>query len=458
MPCRRPCRQTGTREMNTPICDFAEQYRNGNAVRMHMPGHKGRPLTGPEPRDITEIPGADELYRSRGIIRESEENAAALFGTGRTVYSAEGSSLCIRAMLYLAALRAREQGLPLRVLAGRNAHRTLMTAAAALDLEIDWVFPAGGEGLLSCRITPETLDSRLDSENYMAVYVTSPDYTGNMADIRGLAAVCRRKGVPLLVDNAHGAYLRYLPEDMHPISLGADMACDSAHKTLSCLTGAAYLHISRNAPEKWAEQAEQAMAFFASTSPSYLILQSLDRMNAELAGSWPERLRQTVCRLDERRGSLQRDGWTITGNEPMKLTVAARNRGLTGTRLAELLQAQGIVCEFADPDFTVLMPSPDTPEEDLDRLEQALRSIPKREPLPGIRFAARKPEKACTIRQAMLSPREEIPVEHAEGRILADPCAGCPPAVPVLIAGERIDAEAVRCFRYYGTETCLVIK
>ena len=104
------------------------------------------------------------------------------------------------------------------------------------------------------------------------------------------------------------------------------------------------------------------------------------------------------------------------------------------------------------------MPSPDTTEEDLERLAQALRSIPKLEPLPGMRFAVRKPEKACTIRQAMLSPREEVSVEQAEGRILADPCAGCPPAVPVLIAGERIDAEAVRCFRYYGTETCMVMK
>ena len=444
--------------MNTPICDFAERYRTGNGVRMHMPGHKGIPLTGPESRDITEIPGADELYHARGIIRESEDNAAALFGTGRTVYSAEGSSLCIRAMLYLAALRAKERGIPLCVLAGRNAHRTLMTAAAALDLEIDWIFPAGGEGLLSCRISPETLEDRLDSGSYMAVYVTSPDYTGNMADIRGLAGVCRRKGVPLLVDNAHGAYLKFLPEDLHPISLGADMACDSAHKTLNCLTGAAYLHISREAPGEWAEQAEQAMAFFASTSPSYLILQSLDRMNAELAGGWPERLRQTVRRLDGLREDLRRDGWTTAGNEPMKLTIAARNRGLTGTHLAGMLQARGIVCEFADPDFTVLMPSPATTEEDLERLAQALRGIPEQEPLPGVRFAVREPEKACSIREAMLSPREEIPVEQAKGRILADPCAGCPPAVPVLIAGERIDAEAIRCFRYYGIGTVMVMK
>ena len=444
--------------MNTPICDFAEQYRKADGVRMHMPGHKGIPLTGPEPWDITEIPGADELYHTRGIIRESEENAAGLFGTGRTVYSAEGSSLCIRAMLYLAALRAREQGLPMRLLAGRNAHRTLMTAAAALDLDIDWIFPAEGEGLLSCRISPETLEERLNRGNYMAVYVTSPDYTGNMADIRGLAHVCRRKGVPLLVDNAHGAYLKFLAEDLHPVSLGADMACDSAHKTLSCLTGAAYLHISREAPTGWAEQAEQAMAFFASTSPSYLILQSLDRMNAELAGGWPVRLRQAVRRLDTLRKELRQDGWTMAGSEPMKLTFAARDRGMTGTCLAELLQAQGITCEFADPDFTVLMPSPGTTERDLERLIQALRGIPKGDPLPGRLFSVREPEKACSVRQAMLSPREEIPVEQAEGRILADPCAGCPPAVPVLIAGERIDAEAVRCFQYYGTETCMVMK
>ena len=114
-------------------------------MRMHMPGHKGRTLLGTEGPDVTEIEGADELYHSRGIIRESEENAAALFGTGRTVYSAEGSSLCIRAMLYLATISAREKGIPRRLLAGRNAHRTLMTAAALLDTEIEWIAQDEGE-------------------------------------------------------------------------------------------------------------------------------------------------------------------------------------------------------------------------------------------------------------------------------------------------------------------------
>jgi arginine/lysine/ornithine decarboxylase len=141
--------------MRTPVCDFLQKYSASGTVRMHMPGHKGKPETGCDARDLTEIEGADELYKARGIIRESEENAAALFGSGRTVYSAEGSSLCIRAMLYLASLRAAEKKIPRRILAGRNAHKTLMTAAALLDIDIDWVYPEEEEGLLSCRLTAE---------------------------------------------------------------------------------------------------------------------------------------------------------------------------------------------------------------------------------------------------------------------------------------------------------------
>ena len=159
--------------MKTPVCDFLREYGEFGTVRMHMPGHKGKPETGCDACDLTEIEGADELYRSRGILRESEENAASLFGTGRTVYSAEGSSLCIRAMLYLASLRAAEEKLPRRILAGRNAHKTLMTAAALLDIEIDWVYPEPEEGLLSCGITAEKISESLNKKAYMAVYVTT---------------------------------------------------------------------------------------------------------------------------------------------------------------------------------------------------------------------------------------------------------------------------------------------
>ena len=442
--------------MNTPICDFVRQYRDAAPLRMHMPGHKGAPLLGPEPLDITEIAGADDLYHARGVIRRSEENAAALFGAARTLYSAEGSSLCIRAMVYLATLRGAELGLPRRLLAGRNAHKTLMTAAALLDLEIDWLSP--GDHLLGAGFCVEELEKRLAERDFLAVYLTSPDYLGGMADIRRAAAICRRAGTPLMVDNAHGAYLKFLDQDSHPMTPGAAICCDSAHKTLPCLTGAAYLHIGRSAPEGWVDQAEGALALFGSTSPSWLILQSLDRVNPELAGPFPERLSRMVRRLEGIKKALRGRGWALTGEEPGKLTLAAKSAGYTGLELGERLRSQGVECEFADPDFVVLMPSAWTGEEDWNRLERALENIPLWQPIPAAPPQTAMGEQACTIRQAVLAPREEIPVERALGRVLAEAYMGCPPAVPICTAGERITLQAIQCFQYYGVKTCQVIR
>jgi arginine/lysine/ornithine decarboxylase len=444
--------------MNTPICDFVRDYAARRPVRMHMPGHKGNAGIGPEALDLTEIDGADELYRSRGIIRESEINAASLFGAARTVYSAEGSSLCIRAMLYLALLTAGEKGIPGRLLAGRNAHRTLMSAAALLDLEIDWLMPAEGESLLSCTVTAEDLEQKLKNRAYMAVYLTSPDYLGSRPDLQAAAEICRRYGVPLLVDNAHGAYLKFLEPDGHPVSLGAAACCDSAHKTLSCLTGAAYLHLGASAPDSWSERAEQAMAMFASTSPSWLILQSLDRMNRELAGTWPDRLKAAAARMEGIKKALRVEGWKLIGSEPMKLTLNAAAYGYTGFELREILSRKNVVCEYADRDYLVLMASAETTETDWRCLEQALSGLPGRAPLAGELPALPVPERVLSIREAMLLPQETLPVGKTMGRIFADAAVSCPPAVPVVVAGERITKEAASWMEYCGISECQAVR
>ena len=280
--------------MNTPICDFVNKYAESEKARFHMPGHKGKGFLGTEHLDITEIDGADVLYNAKGIIKESQENASKLFGSEKTLYSAEGSSLSIRAMLYLALLYAKQSGRKPAIAAFRNVHKAFISASALLDIETQWIYPENQSGIISCGISPQNVDVLLTGieEKPAALYVTSPDYLGNVQDIAGLSEVCKKHGILLLVDNAHGAYLKFLPQDIHPITLGADICCDSAHKTLPVLTGGAYLHISENAPDILYAEAERAMSLFASTSPSYLILQSLDIANKYMSDGYK---RKKLC-------------------------------------------------------------------------------------------------------------------------------------------------------------------
>lgn len=448
--------------MTTPILDFVRQYVESGAARLHMPGHKGRGILGCEALDITEIEGADWLYGPSGIIRESEENAARLFGTGQTLYSTEGSSLCVRAMLYLAAARFR-RGRPNErpaVIAGRNAHTSFLTAAALLDLDVVWLWPEGEDyALCRCRITPDALREALEkTKNAAAVFLTSPDYLGNLLDIRALRAAAKDFGVPLLVDNAHGAYLRFLEASRHPMDQGADLCCDSAHKTLPVLTGGAYLHIGRSAPESFMEEGEEAMALFGSTSPSYLILQSLDGANPLLAGEYPERLRETAGRLSGLKERLSQRGWTFLGDEPCKLTLSAGDFGYTGEELSARLRERGIECEYADPDYLVLMPAPGNRAEDWLRLEAALGEIPRRERKRTGPPGFSPPERRLSLREALFSPRESVPVEESLGRVAAGLTAGCPPAVAPVAAGEVIHEAARDVLRYYGHREILVLK
>lgn len=443
--------------MNTPICDFVRGYVRGGALRLHMPGHKGAPLLGMEALDVTEIDGADSLYEASGVIRESEENASRLFGCP-TFYATEGSSQCIRAMCFLVMLHARQTGRRPVIAAGRNAHKTFLSAAALLNMDVAWLVPDRQESYLSCVLTAGELNARLGAmeEKPAAVYLTSPDYLGNRADIGALARVCHDHGALLLVDNAHGAYLRFLTPSLHPMDLGADLCCASAHKTLPALTGAAYLHIAPQHSGLIA-RAKDALAMFGSTSPSYLILQSLDAVNAYLADGYKGRLSAFAAQVKALKARLSVQGYALTGDEPLKITVRTKPYGYTGRDYAAALLQENIVCEFADPDFVVLMLTPETGETGLKRLERAMLSIPRWEALAAAPPAFHMPERAMRIREAMLGIGETIPASESEGRVLASPGVGCPPAVPIVVCGERMDRTALDCFAYYGITTCTVV-
>ena len=468
--------------VTTPIVDFVRRYAQSGTSRLHMPGHKGQSLLGFEPWDITEIKGADELYGADGIIAQSEANATRLFGTVHTYYSTEGSSQCIRAMLCLALQAAPAAGQRPVLLAARNAHKALLYAAALLDFDIQWLWPAPQDAgaLCSCPVSAAKLAGALQGlaqqgQRPFGVYITSPDYLGGVQDIAALAEVCKDFGVPLLVDNAHGAYLRFLPQGgQHPIALGAAMCCDSGHKTLPVVTGGAYLHLGKNAPVQDEAAVRNALALFGSTSPSYLILQSLDKCNQILSEGYPLRLLQCCGHLTRLRRELNEavaakhcPGPLALKSEPLKVTLDAAVLGLSGTELAEKLRAAKIECEYADPRYLVLMFTPDNPPQDFERLAAAVLRIA--EELVG---PVTLPEEAagdfaelecglhrrCTIRQAVFAPQEQLPAEQAVGRICAMPTVSCPPAIPIVVSGEQITPAAAAWMKRYHVEEVSVIR
>ena len=441
--------------MRTPIVDFIKSYNKNGGVRFHMPGHKGRNLLGFEDWDITEIKGADSLYEADGIIAESEKNAAELFGANKTCFSTEGSSQCIKAMLYLVLNNRPKNSKPV-ILAARNVHKAFVYAAALLDFEIEWLWPEKSRSLCGCEITAQGLESALKGMKLIpaAVYITSPDYLGNMADISALAEVCHRYGTVLTVDNAHGAYLHFLPEKCHPLDLGADICCDSAHKTLPVITGGAYLHISGRLGDNFAKQAKTALEMFGSTSPSYLILASLDECNRYIADGYEKMLADRVQYINRVKDDLKNMGWHTEKSDPLRITIYHKEKGV---KLAEGLRKNGIECEYADRDYVVLMATAENSEEDFERLKNALGenqySSGEKEKLP-----LAKGKRALSVRQAIMSPWETVETEKAIGRICAAPAVSCPPAIPIAVSGEEIGEEAIWLFKRYGIDRVNVIK
>lgn len=443
--------------MGTPICDFILRYKESKTVRMHMPGHKGIPLLGPEALDITEIAGADSLYEANGIIAESERRTAALFGTKMTLYSTEGSSQCIRGMLALIRLYMLKMQRSGYILATRNAHKTFVTAAGLLDLDVRFLPPTKSASLLYAPIDLDALETVLQADPPIALYITSPDYLGNIAPIEALSALCHRYGVLLAVDNAHGAYLKFLSPSRHPMDLGADLCCDSAHKTLPALTGAAYLHLSHRLQSDLLAVAKETMALFGSTSPSYLILQSLDLLTEILKKDFPEELSAFLNTAEVFKARIAAHGFALMGDEPLKLTVLPKSFGYTGHDLATHLRKSGIECEFSDEDSLVLMLSPYIDASALEKTTDALCALPRLAPIDARPPRPHIPHRAVSIREAMLAPSESLPIKQCLGRTLSSLSVGCPPAVPPVVCGEVIDEEVIKILQYYGITECRVM-
>ncbi len=441
--------------MKTPIVSFLKSYQEKSPVRMHMPGHKGAGILGFEGMDLTEIYGADELFAAEGIIKESEQNASSLFGCP-TYYSTQGSTLCIQTMCTILCQDAKSKGKKPKILAGRNAHRSFIHAAALLDFEIEWLY--GNSDYLSCKIHAEDLEKAIIESLPTAVYLTNPDYLGNLLDIKSLASVCKKHNVLLAIDNAHGAYLRFFEPSLHPIDLGADLCCDSAHKTLPVLTGGAYLHLSDSLNQVWKNDVKHFMEYFSSTSPSYLIMASLDAANEVLDTTFRNSLSECVRSVASLKNTLVQHGYTILSGEPMKITISTKEFGYTGNEIANLLMECDIYPEFYDSDYIVLMPSPYNTKDDLKRLETCLCGIERKPLLINKPPKLEQSKKAMNVRQALFSSSITLDVSKSLGQVCSSVTVSCPPAILPVIPGEVISESSIEVMKYYGIETVRVVK
>jgi arginine/lysine/ornithine decarboxylase len=236
---------------------------------------------------------------------------------------------------------------------------------------------------------------------------------------------------------------------------GADLCCDSAHKTLPVLTGGAYLHISEKAPVGIREGAKQAMALFGSTSPSYLILQSLDLCNHYISREIKANLVNCIAHIKNIKTLLSERGWAIEVTDPLKLTLRMPNRTIHD-QVLERLEKEAIEWEYADGDYIVLMLAPHNAPAELERIvpvlgrnEQPYEEKNTNEPV--------RAERVCSIREALFAPQMMCNVKDSVGKICGTPTVGCPPAIPIAVPGERINEAACHLFEYYDIGEIAVI-
>ncbi len=432
--------------MNAPLFDALSALARRDPVRLHMPGHKGR-MTGPFSQvsalDFTELPPTGNLYEGLGPVREAEALFASLGGARDALLFSCGATQGIQTML-LAGVGAGGT-----LILSRGCHQSVYHAMALLDIRPVFLLPPEDPDTgLTAPVTPELLARALeDHPEAAAALVTSPDYYGVRTDLAPLAALCHDRGAFLLVDQAHGAHFPFvgLPTAAQE---GADLCVVSAHKTLPALGSSSVLYVGTDAP--WdALTLKSLSALFATTSPSWPILASIDHARASLlsentypaAAALVSELRR---RIPEETPFLPLTETPEAALDPCRLTVDTGSAGLSGLEADRLLRARDIFVEMADDRYLVAIVTCRDRKEDLERFLTALKQLPAGAravpaPLPSLPV----PPVRRSLRQALLGPREQTVLAHAAGRISAQTIAPYPPGIPVILPGEEITEKHI---------------
>lgn len=475
------------------LLDKLNEYCAGDFVPMHMPGHKRNTenfdMGNPYGIDITEIDGFDNLHHPEGILKAAMEKAAGWYGAEKTWYLVNGSSVGL--MSAIMALTDRRD----KVLVARNCHVSVYNAIYENELYPVYIYPENVDNLgISGKISPENVEKLLivnnvDKYNNQncgkigAVIITSPTYEGNISDIRRIAEITHRYGVPLIVDEAHGAHFKY--SDIFPksaLELGADVVVQSIHKTLPAFTQTALLHIGKGAlePEKYIQKTDRYVNMFQTTSPSYILMASIDRclnlLNSEAGKAMME---DYVCRLKKLRADIDKLSCVklAPSDDISKIVLYIENGSLQGKQLYDILLKQyGIQLEMASHRYVIAMTSVGDRQEYYDRFLAALSDIDAKlacdrklsascstgsdashsdglsascSDAAGADCIVGIPGMLCDNEikfcpyDAVNADSEAVPYQECEGRISATTVCVYPPGIPIVCPGEIISSRVI---------------
>ena len=447
-----------------------KKYAESDYYPFHMPGHKRQmeSLVNPYRIDITEIEGFDNLHDAKEILLDAQRRIAGLYGADNSYFLVNGSTCGILAAISAGVKRGG------KILIARNCHKAVYHAAYLRGLPVRYLYPIINEAGIQGMITPESVECALKEEpETEAVVITSPTYDGAVSDIEKIAKVVHSYGIPLIVDEAHGAHFgfhSYFPETA--VRLGADLVIQSLHKTLSCLTQTAVLHANTSLVSK--TNIQKFLAVYQTSSPSYVLMagiesciRMIEEQGEELFASYVERLsdfyRQTNLLQKIKMLNNEKKGdvvWDFS-----KLLITGEELGLDGKKLYDLLlKDYHLQMEMCSGNYVLAMTSLMDTDEGFARLLQALIDIEKRaegKEIQGrkesekqknfIEQVYQKNVKRFELADAWEREGIEIPLSESKGYAAGDFITLYPPGSPLLVPGEEITAEFIgnirECFR-----------
>ncbi len=447
------------------LMEVLQHYADSGVCPMHMPGHKRRALYGggllPWQIDITEIDGFDNLHNAQGILKEGMERAAQLYGADRSFYLVNGSTCGILAGICTATVPGDTVILP------RGCHKSVYHALELRDLTPVYLPVPTDHGFgIAGSLSPETVDRTLKAHpETRLLIVTSPTYEGVISDLQSIAALAHKAGVPVLVDEAHGAHLGFSSEfSGGAVKAGADIVIQSLHKTLPGLTQTALAHINRGLVD--AGEFARQLTIFETSSPSYPMMASIDcciQLLQEQGDILFAAYEQNLAAFDQAILKLKHLRVLCHGRDrlhahpalfqfdPGKLVISTRGTQMNGWALSECLRKDyGIVPEMAMGDYVLAMTSICDTEETLTRLSDALCRIDRdlhAVPVEDLPETCPVPPQRMRMNLARRADGCGISLTEAVGRVCGEMVWAYPPGVPLIVPGEEVMEACIRALK-----------